>query len=318
VAGYPIRMPALAVHTIGAGGGSIARLDVGGALVVGPESAGAIPGPACYGRGGTQPTVTDADLVLGRIGADTAFAGLDRLDVAAARAALDGAGVTAAGVVAVVDAAMERAVRAVTVEQGVDPREVALVAFGGAGPLHACAVADALGVRTVIVPARAGVFSAVGIVCTPRARELVRSWPDPRGRTGLDAARADLADAVQSVLGPATEHDAGPIEVETFVDCRYAGQSHELTVHAPEEFPAEHARRNGYAREGAPIEVVAIRARASRPAPLTLAELPPLERARVVGPNVVAEPDCTVWVPDGWVAEPGPTGAWLLARVGHT
>ena len=179
VADYPIRMPALAVHTIGAGGGSVARLDAGGALTVGPESAGAVPGPACYGRGGARPTVTDADLVLGRIGADTAFAGLDRLDVAAARAALDGAGVSAEGVIAVVDAAMERAVRAVTVEQGVDPRELALVAFGGAGPLHACAVADALGVRTVIVPARAGVFSAVGLICTPRARELVRSWPEP-------------------------------------------------------------------------------------------------------------------------------------------
>ena len=282
----------------------------------GPESAGAVPGPACYGRGGTQPTVTDADLVLGRIGADTGFAGLDRLDVSAARAALDRAGVTAAGVVAVVDAAMERAVRAVTVEQGVDPRELALVAFGGAGPLHACAVADALGVRTVIVPARAGVFSAVGIVCTPALREIVRSWPDPRGRAGLDAARADLAHAVELLLGPATENDAGPMEVETFVDCRYTGQSHELTVRTPEEFPAEHARRNGYAREGAPIEVVAVRARASRRAPLdTRGAASTGTRARVTGPLVVAEPDCTAWVPDGWVAEPGPTGAWVLARV---
>ncbi len=316
VAGYPIRMPALAVHTIGAGGGSVARLDAGGALVVGPESAGAVPGPACYGRGGTRPTVTDADLVLGRIGADTAFAGLDRLDVAAARAALDAAGVGAAGVVAVVDAAMERAVRAVTVEQGVDPRALALVAFGGAGPLHACAVAAALGVRTVIVPARAGVFSAVGLVCAPRARELVRSWPEPRGRAGLDAARADLAREVESLVGPATGHDAGPVEVETFVDCRYAGQSHELSVRVPDEFPAEHARRNGYARDGAPIEVVALRARATRRAPLTVADLPPPARARVTGPRVVAEPDCTVWVPDGWVAEPGPTGAWVLTRPG--
>ncbi len=185
VAGYAIRMPALAVHTIGAGGGSVARIDAGGALVVGPESAGAVPGPACYGRGGTRPTVTDADLVLGRIGPDTAFAGLDRLDVDAARAALDAARVSAAGVVAVVDAAMERAVRAVTVEQGVDPREIALVAFGGAGPLHACAVAEALGVRTVIVPARAGVLSAVGLVCAPRSRELVRSWPHATSRAGL-------------------------------------------------------------------------------------------------------------------------------------
>ena len=175
VAGYPIRVPALAVHTIGAGGGSVARLDPGGALVVGPESAGAVPGPACYGRGGDRPTVTDADLVLGRIAADAAFSGLDRLDVAAAAAALDRAGVTAAGVVAVVDAAMERAVRVVTVEQGVDPRELALVAFGGAGPLHACAVADALGMRAVIVPPRGRVLGRRSRVHTtgPRARAIV-------------------------------------------------------------------------------------------------------------------------------------------------
>jgi N-methylhydantoinase A/oxoprolinase/acetone carboxylase beta subunit len=318
VAGYPIRMPALAVHTIGAGGGSVARVDAGGALVVGPESAGAVPGPACYRRGGDRPTVTDADLVLGRIGAGTAFAGLDRLDVAAARAALDAAGVTADGVVAVVDAAMERAVRAVTVEQGVDPREVALVAFGGAGPLHACAVADALGVRTVIVPARAGVFSAVGLACAPRARELVRSWPEPLARRGLAAARSELAREASKLVGPAEEQDADPIAVETFVDCRYVGQSHELTVRAPDDFPAEHARRNGYARDGAPIEVVAVRARASRRAPLTLADLPPVARERVIGPRVVAEPDCTVWVPDGWVAEPGPAGAWMMTRAAPT
>ncbi len=154
IAGLPIRLPALDVHTIGAGGGSIARVDAGGALVVGPRSAGAVPGPACYGRGGTQPTVTDADLVLGRIAADAAFAELGHMDSAAARAALDAAGVPADGVVRVVDAAMERAVRVVTIERGVDPRELALVAFGGAGPLHACAVADALGMGAVIVPPR--------------------------------------------------------------------------------------------------------------------------------------------------------------------
>jgi N-methylhydantoinase A/oxoprolinase/acetone carboxylase beta subunit len=310
VAGYAIRMPALAVHTIGAGGGSVAHLDAGGALVVGPESAGAVPGPACYGRGGTRPTVTDADLLLGRIGPDTAFAGLDRLDLDAARAALDDARVSAAGVVAVVDAAMERAVRAVTVAQGVDPRELALVAFGGAGPLHACAVADALGVRTVIVPARAGVLSAVGLVCAPRSRELVRSWPHPRARAGLGDARAELARAAVTLVGDGDD----PVAVETFVDCRYEGQSHELTVADVDEFPAEHARRNGYARVDAPIEVIALRARAVRAAPLSLADLPTVTRARIVGPRVVAEPDCTVWVPDGWVAEPGPGGAWLLGR----
>jgi N-methylhydantoinase A/oxoprolinase/acetone carboxylase beta subunit len=316
VAGYPIRLPALAVHTIGAGGGSIARLDAGGALVVGPESAGARPGPACYGLGGVHATVTDADLVLGRIPADAAFAGLGGLDVDEARAALDRAGVDAAGVVAVVDSAMERAVRAVTVEQGVDPRSLALVAFGGAGPLHACAIAGALGMRAVIVPPRAGVLSAVGLLCAPHVRDLVRSWPEPRGRLGLDEARADLARGAAALVcegAVAGDRDAG-VNVETFVDCRYEGQSHELTVPDVLEFPAEHRRRNGYIRTGQPVEVVAIRARASRAADIVLDDLPPVARARVRGPRVVAEADCSVWIPDGWVAQPGPGGAWIVQR----
>jgi N-methylhydantoinase A/oxoprolinase/acetone carboxylase beta subunit len=306
VAGLPVRLPALAVHTIGAGGGSIARLDAGGALVVGPESAGAHPGPACYGGGGLAATVTDADLALGRIPADTVLPGFGRLDAAAAHDALDRAGVTAAGVVAVVDAAMERAVRVVTVEQGIDPRALALVAFGGAGPLHACAIAELLGMRTVIVPPRAGVFSAVGLVCSPEQRELVRTWPTPRSTGGLRDARAALAaDAGSLVAGG---------EVETWLDCRYAGQSHELPVREVSGFADEHERRNGFARPGAIIEVVAIRARVTRASPLTVEDLPSVTRSRVRGPATVAEADCTVWVPDGWVAEPGPTGAWVVRR----
>jgi len=303
IAGLPIRLPALDVHTIGAGGGSIARVDAGGALVVGPRSAGAVPGPACYGRGGTEPTVTDADLVLGRIPADAAFADLGRLDVAAARGALDAARVVAEGVVRVVDAAMERAVRVVTVERGVDPRELALVAFGGAGPLHACAIAGALDMRAVVVPPRAGVSSAVGLLGAPKAREVVRTFA---GGSLLDAL-AGVADDARALVGP----DA---RVETAVDCRYVGQSHELTVARSEDFPAEHERRNGHARPGAPVEVVAVRGRASMPAPLGITDLPDVHRGRVAGPAVVAEPDCTVWVPDGWRAEPGPLGAWILGR----
>jgi N-methylhydantoinase A/oxoprolinase/acetone carboxylase beta subunit len=303
VAGLPIRLPALDVHTVGAGGGSIARLDAGGALVVGPQSAGAVPGPACYGRGGELPTVTDADLVLGRIDANTAFPDLGRLDRAAAARALDRARMSADGVVRVVDAAMERAVRAVTVERGVDPRELALVAFGGAGPLHACAIADALGMRAVVVPPRAGVCSAVGLLCAPTAREIVRSY------TG-----GPLADALALVEREARARVGAEARVETMVDCRYVGQSHELTVRTPGDFPAEHKRRNGHVRPGAPVEVVAVRARASKTAPLRISELPDVERARVAGPAVVAEADCTVWVPDGWRAEPRALGAWVLER----
>jgi N-methylhydantoinase A/oxoprolinase/acetone carboxylase beta subunit len=312
VAGYPIRLPALDVHTIGAGGGSVARLDAGGALVVGPESAGAVPGPVCYGRGGDQPTVTDADLVLGRIPPDAAFAGLGLLDVGAARRALGRAGVDADGVVTVVDAAMERAVRVVTVERGVDARDLALVAFGGAGPLHACAIAGALGMRAVIVPPRAGVFSAVGLVCSPRQRELVRSWPEPLEHGGVDAELAVLAEEAAALVKEGDDSD--DVEVERLVDCRYVGQSHELTVASPDAFPAEHERRNGFARPGAPVEVVALRARARRPAPLAPEELPAVERRPLHGPEIVAEPDCTVWVPDGWRADPGPLGAWVLRR----
>jgi len=312
VAGYPIRLPALDIHTIGAGGGSIARLDVGGALVVGPDSAGAVPGPACYGRGGEQPTVTDADLVLGRIPVEAAFSGLGRLDAAAARRALERERVTADGVVGVVDAAMERAVRVVTVERGVDARDLALVAFGGAGPLHACAIAGALGMRAVIVPPRAGVLSAVGLVCSPRQRELVRTWPEPLEHAGVAAALDRVADeAVALVGGGDVDTD---VEIERLLDCRYAGQSHELTVPGVDAFPSEHERRNGFARPDAPIEVVALRVRARRAAPRSPADLPPVVRPAVRGPEVVAEPDCTVWVPDGWRAEPGPLGAWVLTR----
>jgi N-methylhydantoinase A/oxoprolinase/acetone carboxylase beta subunit len=309
VAGYPIRLPALDVHTIGAGGGSIATIDTGGALTVGPRSAGAVPGPACYGRGGTAATVTDADLALGRIDATAVFPDLGALDAAAARAALDRAGTPAAGVVTVVDAAMQEAVRAVTVARGVDPRHLALVAFGGAGPLHGCAVAESLDIPVVIVPPRAGALSALGLLSSPRRRELVRTWPTPRDNAGLPDALAALgADTARRVGSGA--------QVSTALDCRYVGQSHELTVSSIDDFHAEHTRRNGYARPDVAVEVIALRARATRPAPLTVDELPTVSRPTVRGPDVVAEADCTVWIPGGWTATPGPLGAWMLHRDG--
>src|SRR6185369_10248403 len=154
-----------------------------------------------------------------------------------ARRALERAGVTAAGVVRVVDAAMERAVRVVTVERGVDPRDLVLVAFGGAGPLHACAIADALDMRAVLVPPRAGVFSAVGLVASPRRRELVRSWAGSTEASALVAALEQLGAETAALVGPNAQ-------VETALDCRYVGQSHELTVPTIHEFHAEHERRN--------------------------------------------------------------------------
>jgi N-methylhydantoinase A/oxoprolinase/acetone carboxylase beta subunit len=316
VGGYTVRFPSLDVHTIGAGGGSIARLDPGGALVVGPESAGATPGPACYGQGGELPTVTDANLVAGRIPADAAFGGL-RLDVPAAEAALARADVTAEGVIAVVNANMEQALRAVSVERGVDPRHLALVAFGGAGPLHAAELAESLGMHAVVVPTRAGVLSAVGLLTAPRRRDLVRSWPTPSDHTGLGEALARLADDVRRLAAPGVA-DATDVTVETAMDCRYAGQSHELTVASVADFHAEHTKRNGYARPDQTVEVVALRATARRPAAVDIDRLPVPTRAanRVVyGPTVIAQEDCTIWVPAGWVARPAAAGAWLLRRV---
>jgi N-methylhydantoinase A/oxoprolinase/acetone carboxylase beta subunit len=308
IAGLPIRLPALDVHTIGAGGGSIGRVDPGGALVVGPESAGAVPGPACYGQGGTRPTVTDANLVLGHIAAETTLPGLGRLDVDAAHGALRDAGVDAAGMVAVVNANMTQALRVVSVERGVDPRGLALVAFGGAGPLHACALADALDMACVLIPARAGVLSAVGILSSPRRVDLVRSWPHPTDHDGLADALDRLAREATAEVGGATAH------VERQLDCRYAGQSHELTVASVDGFAAEHQRRNGYVRPGHPVEVVALRAAAWVDSPTSVTALPQPEREPAEGPTVIAEPDCTIWLPGGWAATPGEAGALVLRR----
>jgi N-methylhydantoinase A/oxoprolinase/acetone carboxylase beta subunit len=310
IGGFAIRLPAIDVHTIGAGGGSIAAIDAGGALTVGPRSAGAHPGPACYGLGGSQPTVTDADLVLGRIPGDAAFPGLGVLDRDAASSALVRAGVEAAGVVAVVDAAMERALRVVSVERGVDPRGLALVAFGGAGPLHACALADALGLPAVIVPGRAGVLSAAGVLAAPEQRDVVRSWPTPQSAEGLPGALAALALEAAALVGAGAS-------TATAVDVRYAGQSHELTVPAVDDFPAEHERRNGYRLPDAAIEVVALRARAWLDPPIAVGEVVARRapsRSAVTGQAVVVEDDCTIWVPEGWAGEPGEAGALVLRR----
>ena len=335
VAGLPVRLPALDIHTIGAGGGSVAHLDPGGALAVGPRSAGAAPGPACYGLGGTEATVTDADLIAGRIPHDAPFPGIGTLDVDAALAALDDVGVTAEGVIAVVDAAMVQALRKVSVARGVDPRSLALVAFGGAGPLHACALAEELGMAAVVVPPRAGVLSAAGLLGSPAQVVLVRSWPTPGDHAALPEARFGLAreaarrllrvdrtTPARVMLNPRTSSASvtvasSTVEVELALDCRYAGQSHELAVPSVAAFADEHRRRNGYARSGTPVEVTALRAAARLRPPVPLDRLlarsgPPRQPAR--GPAVLAEDDCTVWVAPGWAAEVGPGGSWVLRR----
>jgi N-methylhydantoinase A len=287
VAGLPIRLPTVDVHTVGAGGGSIVWRDRGGALRIGPESAGAEPGPACYGRGGTRPTVTDANLLLGRL-PRTLPGGID-LDVAAAERALDG--FDPAEVVEAVNAEMLRALRLVSVERGHDPRELAMVAFGGAGPLHACALADELGSRTVLVPAAAGVLSALGLAGGDERRDAVRSYLVP------------LA-------------DAGELPRKGEADLRYVGQSFELTVplqdRLAEAFHAAHEERYGYADRGRVVELVAVRTAEVRPGPAL--ELRADQTRHVTGPALIELDGSTGWVPRGWEGTSDQHGTLVVTK----
>ncbi|HWP64909.1 MAG TPA: hydantoinase/oxoprolinase family protein, partial [Candidatus Limnocylindria bacterium] len=233
--GLPVRLPVLDIHTVGAGGGSIARVDAGGALVVGPESAGADPGPACYGRG-LAPTVTDANLVLGRLRADDFLGGEMQLDVARARRALDplarwlGCSVerAAAGMLAVANAAMERAVRVITVERGLDPREFTLLAFGGAGGLHAAELADALGIERVYLPRDPGLLSAWGVLSADAVRDLVATVRLLEPATAVLARRLRPLER-EAAAALARDGITRP-RIERVLDVRYAGQSYELQV----------------------------------------------------------------------------------------
>ena len=273
VAGLPLRLPTVDLHTVGAGGGSVVWRDPGGATRVGPRSAGATPGPACYGRGGTEPTITDANLLLGRL--PDRLAGGVELDPAAAERAF--ASLDPAAAVEVVNAEMLRALRVVSVERGHDPREFALVAFGGAGPLHACALAEELEIRTVVVPEAAGVLSALGLVASDERRDHVRSYVCP-----LD--------------------EAGELPPEGEADLRYRGQSFELTVPLgeglAERFHRAHEARYGYADRERPLELVAVRAADVRAAPALA--LPRAAPENVAGPAVVELDGATAWLPPGW------------------
>src|SRR3954451_16966574 len=232
VGGRPLALPMVDVHTVGAGGGSVAWLDPGGALRVAPRSAGALPGPVAYGRGGTEPTVTDANLVLGYLDPASPLAGGGGLDSDAARRAVAalgeraglGAEETAAGIARVASAEMARAVRVVTVERGIDPRSLALVPFGGARPLHTAAIAGELGMTRIIVPRASGVLSALGLLVSERRRDLAESVL----LTGEALTRAAIASAVQRLAERGrAELDAPDAEVRPGYDLRYAGQAFE-------------------------------------------------------------------------------------------
>jgi N-methylhydantoinase A len=280
VAGLPVGVPMLEIHTVGAGGGSLARFDAGGSLRVGPESAGADPGPICYGRG-TDPTVTDANLIMGRLRPDRFLGGEFTLDVERARRITSEwlkklrSRLTleqfSAGVVRVVNANMERALRVVSIERGYDPREFALVAFGGAGGLHACELAETLAIPTVIIPARPGALSAFGILVSDVVKDYSRSllW---RFAGGLPQAKLQkefrkLEASAQKEFR--AERWRGALQYERSLDLRYRGQGYELNVPAAEDvnhdvtarFHNEHQRRYGYHHAGREIELVTLRLR---------------------------------------------------------
>jgi N-methylhydantoinase A/oxoprolinase/acetone carboxylase beta subunit len=361
--GLPIRVPMLDIHTVGAGGGSIARIDAGGLLRVGPESAGADPGPACYGKG-TQATVTDAHVVLGRI--DALLGGAMPIDSARAAAAVDRLAAplkltrasAAEGILRVANANMERAIRTISVERGFDPRDFALVAFGGCGGLHACEIAAELGIQTVIAPQYAGALSALGMLMADAVRDysigvLGRQNPD-------------------SLFGPIEKRaskESPNAVIERSADLRYRGQSYEINIPCPgslagcaPRFHREHARLYGYSNPDGEIEVVTLRVRArtvlpkpalkAAPAPglihalaLGSAQRPSVKQTRRVfvagswhdlqvsnreslgsragskprpGPALVLDYGSTTLIPPGWTYRLDRRGNLLIQRPSHS
>jgi N-methylhydantoinase A len=348
VAGYPCRMPSTAIHTVGAGGGSIGWIDPGGSLRVGPRSAGAEPGPACYRRGGSETTVTDASVVLGRIAPDASLGGRLTIDRRLSETVVSDLGEplgltvheTALGLVRVVEEVMAGAIRTVSIEQGTDPRDAWLVAFGGAGGLHATALARSLDMAGVIIPPHGGVFSAAGLLLSPPRVDLARS---------IMLAEGEDPDAVIGGIGDEAARRLPGGTIETLVDVRYVGQSHEVTVpHTvgdgwevlAERFHRLHRKRNGFSRPGDPIEVVTVRATATgSPAiesetaflwspvgdarigtRMAISDSGPVEvsvwnRAALAvgslidGPAVIEESEATTWIGPGERAVVSPFGA---------
>jgi N-methylhydantoinase A len=357
LADRPVALPMLDVHTVGAGGGSIAWRDAGGALRVGPRSAGADPGPACYGRGGTEPTVTDANLLLGYLSADDPLAGGVALDVDAAERAVTALAeeleldttACAEGIIRVANAEMVRALRVITVERGVDPRRYALLAFGGAGPLHAAGIAEELGIDTIVCPRASGVLAALGLIVAPRRRDAQRTVL----LTG-DALTQDTVGRTVEELGEQARRALGEPEAElaAVYELRYRGQAFELAIAAgidptPEDlreaFEAEHEEHYGYRDPAQELELVTVRVGAtlagaepslsakdadpppSTPAPtkkaifrgehLDLTRLrSPAPGTRIDGPAVVELPEATLLVPPQWSGAVDDAGTIRLER----
>jgi N-methylhydantoinase A len=305
VGGHPSRLPMIDIHTVGAGGGSIAWFDAGGALKVGPYSAGASPGPAAYGNGGTEATVTDANVVLGRLSADDFLGGGMDLDVEAARTVVGNVaaqlGTTpedaALGIVRVTNANMEAAIRVISVEKGHDPRGFTLVAFGGAGPLHACELANAMRIPRVLVPATPGVLSAYGMLAADLRKDYVQTvMLSPDADTGgLQPVFEEMMEqGRREILAEGVEPDR--IEIEPYLDMRYRGQSYELTVpysgsinDAALEFHAAHQVRFGYSDPDEPVQIVNARVKAFGRAERPEIAYTPFETETVVEPDYIRE-----------------------------
>ncbi len=282
----PLRLPGIEIHTVGAGGGSLACADAGGILRAGPQSAGAVPGPVCYGRGGQIPTVTDANLVLGRLVPSQFLGGKSpgTLDADSARKAIAKLGEslglsvvqTALGIVQIANATMERALRRVSVECGYDPRIYVLVPYGGAGPLHACAIAESLGIQKILIPRYPGVLSAWGLTMADLASDASQALLSPMEELATDPGR------IQRIIGKLksivlSRLDVKDAQLECSMDLRYAGQSHELSIPlnlpassesvqvAGQAFHEAHHARYGYSAPELPIESVVVRLRARVP-----------------------------------------------------
>ena len=335
IAGRPIALPTLDVHTVGAGGGSIAWRDAGGALRVGPRSAGAVPGPACYGRGGEEPAVTDANLLLGHLSDDVPLAGGVTLDRAAAERAIGALAeqlgldllACAAGIVRVANAEMIRALRVVTVERGIDPRDHALVAFGGAGPMHAVAIAEELGIGRVLAPRASGVLAALGLVVVPRRRDAQRSVLRSGEDLTAEAIAADVATLAETARGALGEPAA---EIAVTYELRYRGQAFELAIPTPgdtpamsptalrEAFEAAHAERYGYRDPEAQVELVTVRVSATTAAPeppaTAAADCRPAPGTTIAGPAVVPLPESTLVIPRNWDGTVLPDGTIDVRR----
>ena len=352
VAGVPIKLPMVDVHTVSAGGGSTAWVDAGGALRVGPHSAGAEPGPASYGKGGEEPTTTDANLFLGYLQDGAKLGGEVTLDRSLAEKALKQVGYesgmnaedTALGVVQVANTEMVQALRVISVEKGLDPREFALVAFGGAGPLHACALAEELGMRTVLVPRASGVLSALGLAVSDVRRDYVTPLLSPLD--GIEQSR--LEDAFAGMEQTAADHLDNP-DFTRRADLRYAGQSFELTVEAgdlnslSEKFHESHERRYGYRMDEEAVDLVNLRLIATVPVDKPKLDEPEpegdadtgrreanfdgewmgvsvLDRERmgkgseVEGPAIVEFAESTCVVRPGWGGEIDDVGTLILER----